>query len=169
MITLEDPTVLSVMSGVDTEDLPLINFKKDRVTLPLFQIWHGGSKGYENDPEATVELDYESKKYVRVWVNNIRKRYQNKQPIDEDINNRYELVLCDASLYVTPFEKEYYETQIKGQFIYCFDHPEIFLNGTKNQAVSRDDHSFLIYEIERCSEKNRNTEIDVSTCTKKPG
>ena len=57
MISLEDPTVLSVMSGVDIDDLPLINFKKDRVTMPLFTIWHGGSEGHENNPFETVELN----------------------------------------------------------------------------------------------------------------
>ena len=71
----------------------------------IFSIVNGGSE----NPFELVDLDEESRKYIHIRANNVKKVYDNGEVTT--IEHHYPLQKCDQSLFTTALEKFIYENR----------------------------------------------------------
>ena len=82
-------------------------------------------------------------------------------------DTEFDLTECKEEMFKTEFEKAYFKHDVKGNNNYCVDDPNglVYLNGTKNESVLRNDYAYIYYSIERCSKKNQNLSLlDPKNC-----
>ena len=102
--------------------------KEEKIALvdmptPILQIFAGGS-----DPYDTLELDYESKKYIKIRLNNIFVSYD-LNGNEEHKSKYYDLTPCSNN-FINNTQFQYSSNQ--HQFIYCSRDPQIYLSGTQD-------------------------------------
>jgi len=55
----------------------------------------------------------------------------------------------------TTYEKQFYDQHINDH-IYCVEQPEkVFLKGIRDSAVHKVEHTYIVYEVLKCQDKNR--------------
>ena len=144
MFGRNDANMLSLEEGMIYETVDKIYM--DRAAKVLFEILEDG--------DNTVNLEG-SKEYVHLRLNNIIKLHDENGERKPTIQNYYDLKLCDETNFKTPFEKEYYSLK-KSRSQYCVDqHKEIYLQGTRDSELLKQDHAYITYEIWRCNDAIR--------------
>ena len=110
---------------------------------------------YEDNYDKTIDL-YESERYITARIVNIFKTYDTNG-IETVEKIYYPLVQCTDQFFDSTYETEYYETFINssGRNSYCGEDPLIVLEGTRDSAVRKENHSYIIYEIQRCNDDLR--------------
>ena len=109
--------------------------------------------------DSTVDLDKIEggyKQYIHVRLNNIIKIYNKDTKKFDKTNNYYPLKRCEES----NFEKNDYELQYfklkSSRAQYCIDQLEdVYLQGTRDSEVLKQDHAYLIFETWRCHDTIR--------------
>ena len=82
-------------------------------------------EGGDKNPEKTVVLDRESRKYIHVRVINRDTKFDNGKKIQTKTIHPIEE--CTADMFKTPFEKDYFKFyQIAGDKMYCVNDPKIY-------------------------------------------
>ena len=72
MIKFDDPEIQTIEQPYyDYKDEVFLN----KTAKPIITIWAGSRGGSSDNPLDTVELDWESRKYVHFRINKITKKY----------------------------------------------------------------------------------------------
>ena len=66
------------------------------------------------------------------------------------------MVKCREDLFQSDFEKRYFQEFVVNEHVYCVDDKEIHLKGTRDDAVDKIDHAYLIYNVARCINEERD-------------
>ena len=119
MFGRQGPEILSIYSGLTSEDDS--KFKIVDFIQPLLHIWEGGTE----NPLTTVELDRESRRYMKVRINNVHLTFRNNTEFRE--HKYYPLQKCPQSYFNTPFEKSYFNRYIVTEHVYCAMDEKIIL------------------------------------------
>ena len=53
------------------------------------------------------------------------------------------------------YEKNFFENRMEKSHYYCAHDEQIYLQGTRENAIYHKDHAYIIYKVERCSEDIR--------------
>ena len=53
---------------------------------------------------------------------------------------------------------------MKEEHTYCVHNDEVYLWGTRDSAVIKFDHAYLVYEVWRCTDDNRNIDLLDPSC-----
>ena len=130
-------------------------------TQPMFQLWKGGMA---DNPEETVELNRDSRRYIKVRLHNVKVSYNIISGKKNEHKTIHELERCSETLFKTEYEKKYYKEVVSQKFMYCANHTDISLEGTKNDVVYKNDHSYIYYEIIRCHKLNVDESVHNPDC-----
>ena len=68
----------------------------------------------------------------------------------------YDLKRCEKDNFTNDLEKEYYKQRGEDNFLYCVDDKQPYLQGDKSDYYRAKDHSYFVYDIERCTEESRD-------------
>ena len=116
----------------------------------------------ENNPDVTIDLD-ESRQYIVPRLVNIFKTYDTGEEVVERVY--YPIKRCSDSYFKKTFEKEYQEL-VKANNIhqFCAEDDGIILEGVRDCAVKREKHSYVIYEINKCTDEVRESVGQETPC-----
>lgn len=102
MMGLKDNKLTSLEINTDPLDLTKVSFNS--ISRPIFEIWEGGG----DNPFKTVELDYESRRYIHVRLNNKIGHFENGKKIVT--NNYYPVERCKKEWFLkTEFERGFFD------------------------------------------------------------
>jgi hypothetical protein len=84
-------------------------------------------------------------------LDNIVKTYNSATKEFERKDNYYPIAKCtEENFKNTDFEKQYYEVK-KTRSQYCVEqHKDVYLQGTKDSEILKQDHAYIVFEILRC-------------------
>ena len=88
MFGYDTPYIKSIERGIESGDEDKVFMNKYGVSKPMLSIWQGG-----DDPYKPVPLDYDSKRYIRVRLNNIIKTYD-EDGVENQTTNSLQLSSC---------------------------------------------------------------------------
>ena len=161
MVTRDDATMATLAEGMSYEDVGKIT--TDTAAKVLFEILENGDNTFDLDK---VEGGYQQ--YIHVRLNNIIKIYNADTKSFDRTSNYYSVDRCTLSNFHTEFEKQYYELK-KSRSQYCIDqHEEIYLQGTRDSEILKQDHAYIVYEVFFCQEGSDATKYDGNpTCKPK--
>ena len=148
MFNRDDPNMTSLEEQMSYEDVGQVKTKT--TAKVLFEILEGGDNTVDLD---AVEGGYQQ--YIHLRLNNIIKTFDADGNM-EKVSKYYPLQRCnDDNFGNTDFEKDYYSIK-KSRAQYCIDqHEDIYLQGTRDSEVQKQDHAYITYEIFRCSEDTK--------------
>ena len=142
----------------DVEDSAKFSLTRSDMSVPTVVLMEGKGNS-EEDLMTQLSLDGDTRKYIRVTANNIIKTY------DEDgketvIVKKYPMVKCTTKLFRTDYEKKFYKQRVDGSYYFCAEDDDIYLQGTRENALFKKDHAFIIYEVKRCTQIKESSLLD---------
>ena len=86
-------------------------------------------------------------------MNNIIKTFNNETQEFDRQDVYYPIARCTTENFEnTDFEKQYFVLK-RARIQYCVDqHEEVYLQGTKDSEVLKQDHAYIVYEVWRCND-----------------
>lgn len=98
-----------------------------------------------------MELDWESRKYIRIRINQISKT-KDEEGVVAESNKYFPVSRCNQSNFEsTSYERNFFERN-KEKFFYCPEQPrEIFLEGVRGNQES----TYFVYEVLKCQDRFR--------------
>ena len=150
MFNRDDPNMTSLEEQMSYDDVGKVSTKT--TAKVLFEILEGGDNTVDLD---AVEGGYHQ--YIHLRLNNIIKTFDADGNM-EKVSKYYPLQRCNEDNFGnTAFEADYYSIK-KSRSQYCIDqHEDIYLQGTRDSEVKKEDHAYITFEVFRCSE---DTKID---------
>ena len=113
-------------------------------------MWTGGNDG----PENSVPLDETSLPYIRINLLQVTKTYDSAGKETKKVKSS-PVGQCPESFYITEYEKMFYNAFGKGGNLLCSTDESVYLQGTRDSKVALQEHSYLIYEIVKCTKDSR--------------
>lgn len=100
MINFNEPGIESLEITFENDERKI---KTNDTSLVLIEIWQGGN----DNPEKTVTLTHEDKKYMHVNLKQITKTYdsEGKETVVKKITG---VDICPEKLFITPYHKKFY-------------------------------------------------------------
>ena len=102
-----------------------------------------------------LPLDRESRQYIHVTLHNIIKSYDPLTGEEKETVMPYPMERCSEKLMKSEYEKKFFKNRMQKSHYYCAQDENIFLQGTKENALYQKEHAYIIYDVKRCSEKTR--------------
>ena len=100
MLTYNDPEILSIEQPYhEYQDEVFLN----QTAKPIFKIFQGHTTGSKNRPQDTVELDWESKKYVHVRIKKESKTYDSEDQMSTS-TEYFKVTRCRKNIFKSQYE-----------------------------------------------------------------
>ena len=98
-------------------------------------------------------------------MDNIIKTFNNDTQKFDRKDVYYPLARCtEENFKYTDFEKQYYEVK-KSRAQYCVDqHEDVYLQGTRDSEILKQDHAYIVFEVWRCNDKEKTKEDGDPVC-----
>jgi hypothetical protein len=94
-------------------------------------------------------------------LDNIVKTYNNDTETFDRTDTYYPIAKCTEANFKTEYEKQYYEIK-KSRAQYCVDqHEDVYLQGTRDSEILKQDHAYIVFEIWRCNDGTKEAEDPV--------
>lgn len=120
-----------------------------KVAKILYEMLERGDNTIDLD---AIEGGYRQYVHIRL-VNAIKTWNPDKNDFDLKSNFYYPVKCQESNFAHTEFEKQYYMLK-KNRNQYCIDQfDEVYLQGTRDSEILKQDHAYIILETYRCSEK----------------
>lgn len=93
---------------------------------------------------------------MHIRLDNIIKTYNNETKKFDREDNYYPLARCTEDNFKSnEYEEQYYDLK-KSRAQYCVDqHKEVYLQGTRDSEVMKQDHAYTVFEVWRCNESTK--------------
>ena len=147
MIGYDEPVMNSLTNEFDVNDDKKHALTSRDMSIPLVVLMEG-SGNTEDEIMKQLPLDRDSRQYIHVTVLNIIKTYD-KQENESVAVEKYPLEKCSRKMMETPYELEFYNSRMVGSHYYCAQDDKIYMQGTRENAVYKRPHSYMIYEVRR--------------------
>ena len=92
------------------------------------------------------------KKYIHVTLRNKIVTYD-ELGNERTTNQKYLLKPCTDDNFKTEYGKQFFKRNQK-DMLHCIDEETVFLQGTRDFQVLKKDHSIMIFEASKCTEKS---------------
>ena len=76
--------------------------------------------------------------------------------MEEILEEYFPIHRCTKEQFEGEYEEDYYELN-KDRFQFCATDPDAFLRGTRDSMVAKADHSYVLYELHKCTDDIRET------------
>ena len=110
------PQMSSLKTQYDPDDPTKYLLTDPSMPIPSMILLEGNGIS-EEEIVKEIPMDWESRKYIHVTANNIRKTYEGEKEIVKTI--KFPMNRCEKDEMNSEYEKQFYEERMKKSYYYC--------------------------------------------------
>lgn len=119
-------------------------------------------QGGDDDPWGTIVLDRESRKYMHASVYQYTFTYD-ENDVESKATSKFSINPCTESDFEPGYQLDFFNTY-RGRNFHCVESAGAYLQGTRESRVAKEEHSFLVYDFEKCHDGIRAKQKKDPTC-----